>query len=63
MQREKPLRSPGAEQLARIETAATTDLTAVRNQFLLDPRLARSPKLKTCQERLRDAVAKIAPKE
>ena len=55
--------SPGAEQLARIETAATTDLTAVRNQFLLDPRLARSPKLKTCQERLRDAVAKIAPKE
>jgi len=55
--------SPGAEQLAKIETAATTDLTAVQNQFLLDPRLARSPKLKTAHERLRDAVGKITPKE
>jgi len=55
--------SPGAEQLAKIETAATTELTAVHNQFLLDPRLARSAKLKTCQDRLRAAVAKITPKE
>ena len=55
--------SPGAEQLAKIESAATTDLTAVQNQFLLDPRLARSSKLKTSHERLRDAVGKIAPKE
>ena len=55
--------SPGKEQLTRIETAATTDLTAVQNQFLLDPRLARSAKLKASHERLRDAVAKIAPKE
>ena len=55
--------SPGAEQLAKIEAAATTDLTAVQNQFLLDPRLARSPKLKTSHERLRDAVGKITPKE
>ena len=56
-------RSPGKEQLTRIETAATTDLTAVQNQFLLDPRLARSAKLKSCHARLRDAVAKITPKE
>ena len=55
--------SPGKEQLDRIVAAATTDLTAVQNQFLLDPRLARSAKLKTCHERLRDAVGKITPKE
>ncbi len=55
--------SPGKAQLAKIAAAATTDLTAVQNQFLLDPRLARSAKLKACHERLRDAVGKITPKE
>ncbi|MGL6073116.1 MAG: hypothetical protein ACRC8S_03025 [Fimbriiglobus sp.] len=53
--------SPGAAQLAKIETSATTDLNNLRSQLLNDPRLT-TPKVTTATERLWQAMQGIAPK-
>ncbi len=53
--------SPEAERLAHVEADAAADLTTVETNFLLDPRLANSPKLAASQARLREALAEVRP--